>query len=86
VGLRGDVEEVGPDVAAGGRGEFGVLHRDVNARLEGRVDVFHAVGREEKYSFIVLEDPQKDCDGEKTFSENQAFGAGFVKGYNSEVA
>lgn len=65
MGLRGDVEEVGPDVAAGGGGELGVLHGDVNAGLEGRVDVFHAVGRQEKYPFIVLEDSQKDCGGER---------------------
>lgn len=47
MGLGGDREEVGPDVAAGGGGEFGVFHGDVDAGLEGRVDVLDAIGRKE---------------------------------------
>lgn len=45
VALGRDGEEIGPNVAAGGGGEFVICHRDVNAGLEGGVDVFDAVGR-----------------------------------------
>lgn len=63
VGLRRDSQEVGPDVAAGGAAEFGVFHRDVDAGLEGGVDVFDAVGGEEEDSFVVFEDAEEDWRG-----------------------
>ena len=50
-------------MAAGGGGEVGVLHGDVDPGLECWIDVFDAVGGEEEDAFVVFEDAEEDCDG-----------------------
>ena len=48
---------------ATGRGvEFAVLHADVDAGLEGGVDVVDAVGGEEEDPLVVFEDAEEDGD------------------------
>ena len=47
-------------MAAGGKGEVLVSHGDVDARLEGGVDVVDAVGGEEEDSLVVFEDTEED--------------------------
>ena len=56
------VEEIDPDVAARGFAELAVAHADVDAGLEGGVDVVDAVGSEEEDAFVVLEDAEEDGD------------------------
>ena len=60
--IGGTVEEVDPDVSARGCAEVVVLHADVDAGLEGGVDVVDAVGGEEEDAFVVFEDAEEDGD------------------------
>ena len=55
----GSGQEIAPDVSARGDAEFFVLHAYVDARLEGGVDVVHAVGGEEEDAFVIFEDAQE---------------------------
>lgn len=48
-------------MAAGGNGEIGVLHGDVDAGLESRVDVVDAVGGEEEDALVVFQHAEQDC-------------------------
>ena len=57
----GSREEVAPDMSAGGNGEIGVLHGDVDAGLEGRVDVVDAVGGEEEDALVVFQHAEENC-------------------------
>ena len=58
--LGAGVDEILPHVPPAGRGERLVAHGDVDARLEGRVDVVDAVRGQEKDALVVLEDAQED--------------------------
>ena len=58
----GLADEGVPDVAAAGGRQGGVLHADVDAGVEGVVDVADAVGGEEEDALVVLEDAQEDGD------------------------
>lgn len=48
-------------MAAGRGGEVLIFHADVDARLEGGVDVLDPVGGEEKNAFVVFKDAEEDC-------------------------
>lgn len=60
---RSSLYEIGPNVAAGRERELLVFHADMNARLESSVDVFDPIRRKEEDTFVVFENPQKDCFG-----------------------
>ena len=60
--LGSSVEEIDPDVPTRGPAELVVPHADVDAGLEGGVDVVDAVGGEEEDAFVVLEDAEEDGD------------------------
>ena len=55
-------EEHGPDAALGFEGELAVFEAEVDAGLEGRVEVFDAVGGEEEDALEVFEQAQEDAD------------------------
>lgn len=59
--MRPSSEEVAPNMAAGGNGEVVIVHGDVDAGLEGRVDVVDAVGGEEEDALVVFQHVEKNC-------------------------
>ena len=55
-------EKHGEDAALGFEGQLAVFEAEVDAGLEGRVEVFHAVGGEEEDALEVFEQAQEDAD------------------------
>ena len=58
--IEGRTEKIDPNMSARGCAEFVILHADVDARLESRIDVVDSVGGEEENAFVVFQYAKED--------------------------